>query len=71
VINFVWTLVAGKKDVGDNPWEVGTLEWQIASPPPYYNYEKIPHVYNGPHEFNNPHITGRDWVGQDEVVQPA
>ncbi len=69
VVNFFWSLVAGKK-ASDNPWEVGTLEWTVSSPPPYYNFEKIPQVVNGPHEFNNPRVTHKDWVAQDEVLSP-
>ena len=29
---------------GDDPWDGRTLEWSIASPPPHYNFEKIPNV---------------------------
>jgi heme/copper-type cytochrome/quinol oxidase subunit 1 len=29
---------------GDNPWDAGTLEWATASPPPSYNFERIPVV---------------------------
>ncbi|MCA9618785.1 MAG: cbb3-type cytochrome c oxidase subunit I, partial [Myxococcales bacterium] len=80
IINFVWSLVAGKK-AEQNPWEVGTLEWtDCTSPPVYYNFEKIPHVHHGPHEFSNPEVKeklGKDWLGQtetfgaDEALQAA
>jgi cytochrome c oxidase subunit 1 len=36
---------------GDNPWGGATLEWQIPSPPPMNNFEKIPVVKKGPYEF--------------------
>jgi len=36
---------------GDNPWGGATLEWQIPSPPPMENFEKIPTVGKGPYEF--------------------
>src|SRR5207237_3275710 len=29
---------------GSNPWGAGTLEWSIPSPPPEYNFAKIPTV---------------------------
>jgi cytochrome c oxidase subunit I+III len=29
---------------GDNPWDAPTLEWATASPPPSYNFERIPVV---------------------------
>jgi cytochrome c oxidase subunit 1 len=52
-----------------NPWEVGTLEWQIPSPPPHHNFDVIPNVIHGPHEFNNPKVKGKDWLAQDEVIE--
>ncbi|MBL8696585.1 MAG: cbb3-type cytochrome c oxidase subunit I [Planctomycetes bacterium] len=67
VINFLSSLFAGSKAT-DNPWEVGTLEWSIPSPPPYYNYLQIPVVKNGPHEFSHPRLKTKDWLGQAEEV---
>ncbi|MBX6321200.1 MAG: cytochrome c oxidase subunit I [Rhodospirillaceae bacterium] len=29
---------------GDNPWDAGTLEWGTASPPPAYNFARLPVV---------------------------
>jgi cytochrome c oxidase subunit 1 len=29
---------------GENPWDAGTLEWAVASPPPTYNFARIPLV---------------------------
>ena len=29
---------------GNDPWDGRTLEWSITSPPPHYNFEKIPNV---------------------------
>lgn len=29
---------------GNDPWDARTLEWSIPSPPPHYNFEKIPEV---------------------------
>lgn len=35
-----------------NPWKGRTLEWQIPSPPPLENFEKIPVITEGPYEFD-------------------
>jgi cytochrome c oxidase subunit 1 len=43
-------LFKGEK-AGDNPWGGATLEWQIPSPPPTENFEKIPVVKKGPYDF--------------------
>jgi cytochrome c oxidase subunit 1 len=48
--NLVQGLRKGQK-AGDNPWGGATLEWQISSPPPINNFEKIPVVERGPYEF--------------------
>ena len=43
-------LLKGEK-AGSNPWQGATLEWQIPSPPPAENFEKIPTVDRGPYDF--------------------
>jgi cytochrome c oxidase subunit 1 len=48
--NLIQALRKGEK-AGDNPWGGATLEWQISSPPPTENFEKIPVVEKGPYEF--------------------
>ena len=58
--------------VSENPWGVTTLEWTATtSPPPFHNFERIPEVVRGPHEFANPEVlrlTGRDFIGQAEQL---
>ncbi len=56
VINFFWSLFAGKK-APLNPWEANTLEWIAPSPPPHLNWgSKIPTVYRGPYEYGSPEV---------------
>jgi len=71
VYNFFATVFGRSQKVADNPWDVGTLEWTIASPPPHYNYKVIPTVVRGPHEYADPEVRrllGRDWIGQTEEL---
>jgi cytochrome c oxidase subunit 1 len=74
IFNFFYSLFRGKR-ADPNPWQVGTLEWSVPSPPPMHNYDTIPVVLRGPHELSNPELRaklGRDWVGQSEdVTMPA
>jgi cytochrome c oxidase subunit I len=41
--NVFWTLKCGDLAPAD-PWDGRTLEWSIASPPPEYNFARIPNV---------------------------
>jgi len=70
VVNFFQSVFAGTK-AEQNPWEIGTLEWTLPSPPVHHNFDVIPQVHRGPHEFSNPEVKktlGRDWIGQDEEL---
>jgi cytochrome c oxidase subunit 1 len=69
VVNFFRSLLAGKKAEA-NPWQVSTLEWtHCSSPPIYHNFDVVPTVVRGPHEYGNPAVKkalGRDWLDQVE-----
>jgi cytochrome c oxidase subunit 1 len=51
--NFVHSAIKGEKAPA-NPWNSKSLEWQIPSPPPFYNFEKIPTITEGPYEYGKP-----------------
>ena len=73
VVNFFRTVFSKRvAPAGPNPWRVTTLEWTAtSSPPPFHNFDRIPEVVRGPHEFSNPEVrrlTGRDFVGQAEIL---
>lgn len=54
IINFFWSLFAGRK-ANDNPWESTTLEWATPTPPPHGNFPAgPPQVYRGPYEYSVP-----------------
>jgi len=38
----------------DNPWNSMTLEWQVSSPPPRFNFPSPPTVVGGPYEYGVP-----------------
>jgi cytochrome c oxidase subunit 1 len=55
LVNFLWSLFAGKKPANDNPWESTSLEWMLPSPPPHDNFAgRIPVVVRGPYEYSVP-----------------
>jgi cytochrome c oxidase subunit 1 len=37
-----------------NPWRGLTLEWQVSSPPPVFNFDTVPTVVGGPYEYGVP-----------------
>ncbi|HKQ47757.1 MAG TPA: cbb3-type cytochrome c oxidase subunit I [Phycisphaerae bacterium] len=67
IINFVWSIFAGKK-VGANPWEATTLEWAAPSPPPHGNFAHVPVVYCGPYEYSVPG-KDRDYCPQHVALE--
>ena len=67
VINFFWSLFAGKQ-AALNPWEANTLEWSAPSPPPHGNWgEHLPTVYHGPYEYSVPDVA-EDYAPQDRPL---
>ena len=54
IVNFFWSLRAGKRVTSDNPWEATTLEWATPTPPPHGNFLQAPRVYRGPYEYSVP-----------------
>lgn len=43
--NVAYSLVRGRRAVGD-PWQANSLEWWTTSPPPEYNFLEIPTVHS-------------------------
>src|SRR6185369_5816143 len=73
IYNFFKSMFAGKQAEA-NPWNVGTLEWETTSPPPFHNFDVVPTVLRGPHEYANPEAQkalGRDWLSQTEELPEA
>jgi cytochrome c oxidase subunit I len=53
IYNMVTSWRGGPRSVA-NPWRGMTLEWQISSPPPIFNFDKLPTVVGGPYEYGVP-----------------
>ncbi len=54
---FLYNMVAswrGGPRASANPWRALTLEWQVSSPPPIFNFDAVPTVVGGPYEYGVP-----------------
>jgi cytochrome c oxidase subunit I len=60
VINLIWSGKKGKI-AGDDPWDAWTLEWMTTSPPPDYNFEKLPEVRSRRPLWDLKHPEDPDW----------
>ena len=52
--NLIWSLVFVRQPAETNPWFSRSLEWQVASPPPVHNFDRIPVITSGPYEYGVP-----------------
>jgi cytochrome c oxidase subunit 1 len=47
MLPFLWNVMISLRSgapAGDDPWEANTLEWATSSPPPPYNFDRLPPV---------------------------
>jgi cytochrome c oxidase subunit 1 len=51
--NMIWSWARGAPAPA-NPWRSLTLEWQVSSPPPIFNFDEIPQVVGNPYEYGVP-----------------
>jgi cytochrome c oxidase subunit 1 len=59
-VNLVWSYLRGKR-AGNDPWDAWTLEWSTSSPPPEYNYAKVPSVRSRRPLWDLKHPEDPDW----------
>ncbi|HEY8647161.1 MAG TPA: cbb3-type cytochrome c oxidase subunit I [Gaiellaceae bacterium] len=64
--NFIWSQVFARVPVGPNPWGSKSIEWELPSPVPVHNFDRIPTF--GPDPY--PYGVG-DGPGPRVVTAPA
>jgi cytochrome c oxidase subunit I len=70
LFNLFYSMKAGKK-ASENPWNATTLEWSVASPPPFDNFGGVePVVYRGAYEYGVPDAA-EDYIPQHLVPVKA
>ncbi len=60
IINVLRSAKSGEP-AGDDPWDAWTLEWTTSSPPPEYNFEKLPVVRSSRPLWDLKHPQDPDW----------
>ncbi len=72
IYNMIVSLALRARGPTANPWRAKTIEWQVSSPPPIFNFDEIPRVVGGPYEFGVPGarhaIMGDEKDGAEHVV---
>src|SRR3954452_16976303 len=66
ILPFIWNVFISLRSgaiAGDDPWEGNTLEWATSSPPPPYNFDRLPEIRSERPVFDARH--GR--VGHSEA----
>ncbi len=64
ILCFVWNVLHSAvkgEPAGDDPWDAWTLEWTTSSPPPEYNFEKLPVVRSSRPLWDLKHPQDPDW----------
>jgi cytochrome c oxidase subunit I len=52
--NFVYSLLFARVKAPQNPWSSLSLEWQLPSPVPLHNFDRIPVITGDPYDYGNP-----------------
>jgi len=60
VFNLLRSMIKGPS-AGSDPWDAWTLEWSTCSPPPEYNFAKIPEVQSRRPLWDIKHPEDPDW----------
>jgi cytochrome c oxidase subunit 1 len=51
LFNFVMSTLFWRERTDDNPWRSRSLEWQVSTPPPAGNFERVPVVLSDPYQY--------------------
>jgi cytochrome c oxidase subunit 1 len=82
VLPFIWNVfitLRGPRDAADDPWDAYTLEWATTSPPPPYNFDRLPPITSERplfdlkygHLIHGPVKEERRWEGDTSSPAPA
>jgi cytochrome c oxidase subunit I len=59
LVNFIWSQVFARIPIGANPWGSKSIEWQLPSPVPVHNFDRIPTFGPDPYPYGTEGPTPR------------
>ncbi len=71
---FLWNVVTSWRfgpPAPANPWRGLTLEWQVSSPPPIFNFDHVPTVVGGPYEYGTKGAVHGIFESPARAAEPA
>jgi cytochrome c oxidase subunit 1 len=51
IANFVWSMFFARVPAGANPWDSKSIEWELPSPVPVQNFDRIPTFGPDPYPY--------------------
>jgi cytochrome c oxidase subunit I len=57
--NVLYSMVIARKPSEANPWRSKSLEWQLPTPVPVDNFDRIPVVDTDPYDYGVPPVPAR------------
>ncbi len=67
IIDFLYSLYRGLP-APDNPWHADSLEWAVSSPPPAYNFLRIPRVHSREVLWDEPELARINQPGPEGAL---
>jgi cytochrome c oxidase subunit I len=52
--NLVYSLVIARVPAASNPWSARSIEWQLPSPVPVWDFDRPVRILSGPYEYGDP-----------------
>jgi cytochrome c oxidase subunit 1 len=52
--NFVYSLLVARVPAAANPWMARSLEWQLPTPVPVWNFDRPVRILSGPYDYGDP-----------------
>ena len=59
IANVLYSMVIVRKPAEENPWRSKSLEWQLPTPVPVHDFDRIPVITGDPYDYGGARRPGR------------